>query len=61
MKHKLQNLLEVPGGSPHTRQAFEHTPLQAVEGLPSESLLSEEWMDTSALLEKQRKLTKMCF
>lgn len=25
MKHKLQNLLEAPGGSPRTRQAFKHT------------------------------------
>lgn len=31
---------------------------QAAEDLPSESLLSEEQMGTSALLEKQIKLTK---
>jgi len=28
----MQNPLGMPGGPPHTRQAFEHTPLQAIEG-----------------------------
>lgn len=49
----MKNLLEVPCDSLHTRQAFEHAPLQAVKGLPSESLPSEERMGTSVLSARE--------